>query len=115
MILLFTFLAPLAGLATTDGKIAVGNLDAQIAGYQRAGHQAELIGVYLTRAQYLGAPGDYDQAEELAEALVRRSPREARPYLLRAQVRAALHQFKGALSDVRQAEKLGERGATVDG
>jgi predicted Zn-dependent protease len=96
-------------LPTTDGRIAVGNLDAQIAGLSRAGHQQELVGAYLTRAQYLGAPGDYDQAEELAGELVRRSPREPEPYLLRAQVRAALHQFGGALADARQAEKLGAR------
>src|SRR5262249_49504814 len=100
-------LAQLSELPTTDGKIAMGNLDAQIAGLAHAGHEEELVGAQLTRAQYLGSPGDLDRAEQLAEGLVRRAPREPRPYLLRAQVRAALHQFRGALADAAHAERLG--------
>jgi tetratricopeptide (TPR) repeat protein len=76
----------------TDGKIAVGNLDAQIAGL--AGHPGERARLLLTRAQYLGSPADYD----LALALVPPQDRE-----LRGEVEAALHQFRLALADARSA------------
>jgi hypothetical protein len=104
--LILLLLALLDWGPTTDGKIAIGNLDAQIAGLLRAGHHAEAVGPYLIRAQFLSAPGDYDQAEELAEMLLKRSPQKAQALLRRAEVRAALHEFTRALADARQAEKL---------
>jgi tetratricopeptide (TPR) repeat protein len=91
-----------AWLPTTDGRIAVGNLDAQIAGLTRAGdHGRELLELYLTRAQYLGSPGDYDQAEAIVEQMVRTPQHDMplRPYFFRVQVRAALHQFRAAFAD----------------
>jgi Flp pilus assembly protein TadD len=92
-----------AWLPTTDGRIAVGNLDAQIAGLTRAGgHGQELAGLLLTRAQYLGSPADYDHAEAITEEIVRTPQHDLplRPYFLRAQVRMALHQFRAAQADV---------------
>lgn len=97
-------------LPTTDGAIAVGNLEAAIDGQLRAmelnPHPARLealVGLYGTRAQYLGRLADYDRAAELAERLVRDNPAEGKEYLLRAETRAALHRFAAALEDLERA------------
>src|SRR5438270_548608 len=81
---------------TTDGAIAVGNLEAQVSGLEKvvarnpkAGAEAAvtLVAAYLSRAQYLGKLADYDRAEEIANRLVKESPKNANLLLVRAAVR----------------------------
>jgi tetratricopeptide (TPR) repeat protein len=91
-------------LVTSDGKIALGNLDSQIAGFENAGHFEEEIPLLLLRGQILGHPADYGRALMVANELVKK--KSPRGFLLRAQARTTLHQFKGALADLSQAEKL---------
>src|SRR5438270_688216 len=75
--------SPPGGLLTTDGVIAVGNLQSEISGQERAMQQnphparlEALVALYTTRAQYLGRLADYDRAAELAERLVHEHPDE---------------------------------------
>ena len=100
---------------TTDGNIAVGNLEAQIVGLEKIldGNPAApnveqkvgLVGLYLARAQFLGKLADYDRAEAMANRLVQDSPKDANMLLVRAAVRGSLHQFKEALADLDVAGK----------
>ncbi len=107
----------LQALPTTDGSIAIGNLEAQIAGFERAGpsHRRQLISLYETRAQYLGHPDDYAHAEQLAEAVVRESPADGEAYLTRAGAHSSLHRFKEAWADLARAEQLRVKPEHADG
>lgn len=108
--------ATLAELPTTDGAIAAGNLNSQIAGFSRIidrgapdlGSLDKLAGLYLTRAQFFGAVSDLTRARDLAERAVRDFSTDPRAHVLRARTRAALHEFDGALVDLDRA------GADVD-
>jgi len=100
---------------TTDSRIAVANLDAQIQEHEKAHARAPeaqqftatLVGFLKTRAQYSGRLSDYDRALELAEEAVDRAPRNGSSLVLRAGVRSALHQFSAALADLDRASELG--------
>ena len=106
---------PARAAATTDGALALGNLDAQIVGQEKllarrpdslmtAGALVELL---QARAQYTGSIADYDRAADLAERAVRSAPQEADAFLIRAGARAALHSFAQALTDADAAQRLG--------
>src|ERR1043166_4710564 len=103
-----------AELPTTDGAIALSNLQAQIAAEERlasygpltVSQRAAIAELLLMRGQFLGRIADYERAEALAEQLVRDAPTNGRSYLARAQARATLHRFAAALADLAEAERL---------
>lgn len=119
--------APSAAVAastrrTTDGAIAVGNLDAQIAGTERLGRtralsvkerasQAELL---AQRGQILGRVSDYEAAEAIAESLVQEAPRDPIVWLTRAASRVTFHRFGDALADLDEAERAGASSGARD-
>lgn len=108
-------------LPTTDGAIAINNLEAQIESHETtlANHPDNLIAarslvpLYLARGQFLGRLADYDRAEQLAEQLVRAAPKEASSYQLRASVRSTFHRFREALADLDELDRLRGEGSTT--
>jgi tetratricopeptide (TPR) repeat protein len=102
-------------LPTTDGAIALSNLQAQIAAEERlasygsltVSQRAAMVELLIMRGQFLGRIADYEHAEALAEQLVGDAPSAGRAFLARAQARATLHRFAEALADVAEAERLG--------
>jgi tetratricopeptide (TPR) repeat protein len=107
--------------ATTDGAIALGNLQAQIDSEERIGRSrpltvaqrsgiAELVSL---RGQFLGRIADYERCEELAEQLVRDEPNDGASYLARASARATFHRFDAAREDLDRAEQLGANAASI--
>jgi tetratricopeptide (TPR) repeat protein len=109
-----------SGPPTTHASIAVSNLEAALAQAEaelaRGRHErtGELIGLLLTRGQFLGRIADYERAAYLADRLVAQSPEVAGSYLARGRVRAAFHRFPEALADLDYAVELGaDAGATT--
>ena len=104
-----------AELPTTDGAIALGNLQAQIAAEERlasygpltVSQRAAIAELLIMRGQFLGRIVDYEQAEALAEQLVVDAPADGKAFLARAQARTTLHRFAEALADLAEAERLG--------
>src|SRR5215831_5286486 len=102
-------------LPTTDGAIALSNLQAQIAAEERlasygsltVSQRAAIVELLIMRGQFLGRIVDYEHAEALSEQLVGDTPTDGRAFLSRAQVRATLHRFAEALADLDEAERLG--------
>ena len=107
--------------STTDGDIAVGNLDAVIGGQEQRikampwdpALRAGLVEVLLTRGQFFGNIADYERASELAEALVRDEPKRPDSWMARASTNATWHKFPQALADLDAAEKAGAMPAAV--
>ncbi len=101
-------------LATTDGQIALGNLEGslntarQLAEQQPtdAGTRARLIQLLCSRAQYRGTLSDYDRAAAEADSLFAQAPKEAAAHFARALVRLVFHEFDAAEADLAAAEKL---------
>ena len=75
---------------------------------------ARAFELLLLRGQLLGRIADYERALALAGQLVRRQPREAISWLMRARARATLHYFEDALSDLDAAKRLGADRHTLD-
>jgi tetratricopeptide (TPR) repeat protein len=104
---------------TTDGALALANLDVQIAGLERRGARlpararARLVDLLSARAQFTGSVADRERALAIAEALVSAQPNDPALYLARARGRAGLHHFAEALADVESAARLGAPPATV--
>jgi tetratricopeptide (TPR) repeat protein len=104
-----------AELPTTDGAIALSNLQAQIAAEERrasygpltVSQGATIAELLIMRGQFLGRIVDYEQAEALTEQLVGDTPSDGSAFLARAQVRTTLHRFPAALADLAEAERLG--------
>jgi len=102
-------------LPTTDGAIALSNLQAQIAAEERlasygpltVSQRAAIAELLIMHGQFLGRIVDYEHAEALAEQLVGDAPGDGRAFLARAQARATLHRFAEALADLAEAERLG--------
>jgi len=100
---------------TTSGLIAVNNLSAQLAGYEHLLASqpadplvtAQVVGILLTRSQFIGSTSDLTHAEELAETAVDAHPDSADALLLRARVASAVHRFRDALDDLDLAEEAG--------
>jgi tetratricopeptide (TPR) repeat protein len=112
---------PAAEKRTTDGHIAVNNLNAQIGAAERQlnGPQHDfavtsLIPLLEARAQFLGRLEDYDRAAAYADALVQAGPKNGNAYLARAAMRSSLHRFEPALADLAEAQKLGLAAGKVD-
>lgn len=108
---------------TTDGIIALLNLEAQIDGLEaRAefGHctvetQVALIELMTLRGLILSRVADYERAEEIAEKLVRANPAEGQAFAARARIRATFHRFADALGDIDIAETLSFDAETANG
>jgi tetratricopeptide (TPR) repeat protein len=102
-----------AELPTTDGAIALGNLEAQIRAQEAAlarmpadlGTKQHLVTLVAMRGQYLGRIADRERALALADEMVAAAPGAAQPYLARASARSSLHRFEAALADLAEAEK----------
>lgn len=110
-------------IRTTDGAIAVQNLQAQITGLQRrvslgqalAELQIELIDLLALRGHLLGRIADYEHAAFLAEELVDAWPTNGLAFLARARMRGTFHRFEEALEDLECASQLGVDAAFLVG
>jgi tetratricopeptide (TPR) repeat protein len=98
---------------TTDGTIALFNLNSQIDGLESEGldeptaeHQIALVELIALRGLVLSHITDYERAEEIAERLVCREPANGAGFVARARTRATFHRFADALSDLEVAERL---------
>ena len=109
-------------IRTTDGAIAIVNLQAQIESFElRAARGqltsqswAELIDLVCLRGQILGCVADYEKATVLAEQRVNNAPADGHALLAQARVRACLHRFDEALIDLDAAEHFGLAGAELE-
>lgn len=107
---------------TTDGAIAIGNLDAQIAGTDRLARarplsvkeRASQVDLLMQRGQILGRIHDYEAADALAEALVAEAPGDPDAWLARARTRATFHRFTSALADLDEAARHGAIPSATD-
>ena len=110
----------LPGKNSTDGQIAVNNLEGQISGYQHLLDKNlnlslaynSLAGLYLQRGQYLGRLRDYDRAADAAARLFALGG-DGKAFLARASVRQTFHAFSDALADLDEAEKRGAKKGLV--
>jgi tetratricopeptide (TPR) repeat protein len=111
-----------AALRTTDGTIALSNLEAHIDGLELSAGRgelnspawSELIDLITLRAQILGRIADYERASALAEQRALEAPADGLVFLARARTRAALHRFDEALTDLDSAERFGSPGPELD-
>jgi len=102
-------------LATTDGTIAMSNIDVQITSATGALHrnpsEAEteqtLIDLLSLRAKFTSHVSDLEAADAWANDFVRVAPKRAGAYEARAGTRAALHLFRLAVEDLDRAVTLG--------
>jgi tetratricopeptide (TPR) repeat protein len=108
---------PAAGIAdvkTTNGMIALRNLEAQIhaqrsevaLGNPTVDAQIALIELITLRGKILGLVADYELAEENAERLVQNEPANGAALIARARTRSTFHRFLDALNDLATAERL---------
>ena len=110
-----------APIRTTDGAIAMVNLQAQIESLERraapgrltSDRGAVLVDLLTLRGQILGCIADYEGAAALAEQLTCDAPADGLAFLARARTRASLHRFDEALMDLDLAERLGIAGADL--
>jgi tetratricopeptide (TPR) repeat protein len=114
-------LPPSVTRRTTSGHIALGNLHAQIAAAEAAlqaqpgalaVHAARLLDLYATRTRFSGSYSDFARMQTLAEQLVSQHP-AAESYAARAAVRATLHEFGLAETDLTHAQELGSASAAA--
>jgi tetratricopeptide (TPR) repeat protein len=109
-------------LRTTDGAIALGNLQAQIDGERRLAadrpltlkQRAGIAELIAMRGQFLGRVADYELAEAQADAMVRDAPSDGLALLARARARSTFHRFGDALRDLDEAERLGFRSRRIE-
>ena len=107
---------------TTDGTIALSNLEAHIDGLEMSCGRgeldspawSELIDLITLRAQIRGRIADYEHASALAEQCALDAPADGVGLLARARSRAALHRFDEALADLDSAERFGSPGPEVE-
>jgi tetratricopeptide (TPR) repeat protein len=100
---------------TTDGIIALRNLQAQIeslealdgSGRLAIPKRVDLIDLLALRGELLGRIADTQQAASRAELLVDDAPTEGLAWLSRARTHGTFHRFADALADLDQAERLG--------
>jgi Tfp pilus assembly protein PilF len=85
---------------TTNGEIAIENLDHQIA---QGNDETGLTDLLLVRARFLADYQALDRASTIAEGRFH----TIRELLQRARARSAVHRFADALADIAAAEKLG--------
>jgi len=110
-------------LPTSDAAIALGNLDAQILGYENARQRQPtsadwlipLASLYDARGQALGRIADYETELALADEAVRLAPADGAALLARAAARARFHRFAEASADLDAAAAHGAPADRVDG
>jgi tetratricopeptide (TPR) repeat protein len=93
---------------TTSERIALANLDGQIAELERhvvgrpddLSVRSELVSRLLLRARWLGRASDLLRATELGEQAPEAHAAAVEAWLLRARTRAAAHRFAEALADL---------------
>src|SRR6185312_16337189 len=110
-------------LPTSDAAIALGNLDAQILGYENARKRQPtsadwlipLSSLYDARGQAIGRIADYETALALADEAVRLAPADGAALLARAAARARFHRFADAMADLDAAAAHGAPADRVDG
>jgi tetratricopeptide (TPR) repeat protein len=113
--------APALAIRTTDGGIALRNLEAQLEGLAREaargrlrGHWwAALVDLLSLRGEILGRMEDHERAAVLAEQFVRERPGDGLAYLARARTWATWHRFADALADLDRAEQRGMDAASL--
>jgi tetratricopeptide (TPR) repeat protein len=106
---------------TTDGSIALRNLDAQIYGleagvaskYSTAETGPCLIDLLVLRGRTLGRIADYRRAEQQADEFVRETG-SAKSFLARARIHGLFHRFRAALDDLDIAQDLSIEEATAE-
>lgn len=112
---------------TTAPRIALGNLDGEIADREgRAARgdrvsQQELVPRYLTRARFEGRVADLIAADEMSSRLVAAHPTDGSILLIRAKALSSIHAFAEASTELDAAarehaaagELNGERGAIL--
>ncbi|MEZ4272274.1 MAG: hypothetical protein R3C68_12855 [Myxococcota bacterium] len=99
---------------TTDGGIALSNLDAQIDGLQGAFLRnpspmlaTRWVDSLIARASFTGSFEDLGQALAVADQCVALNPpTEAKCILLRATAHSSVHRFHDSLEDVNHAETI---------
>ena len=115
-------ISPATLIRTTDGTIALLNLQAQIESLERLAAQgqlpirqgAELVDLLTLRGQILGRIADYERAAARAQQLVGDFSAAGVAFLARARTRALLHRFEAALIDLDVAERRGTAGPELD-
>ena len=103
-----------AEVSTTDGTIALLNLEAQIEGRQLEGalghfpveNQVALVDLIALRGLILGRVADFERAGEIAERLADATSASRAAFLVRARMRATFHRFTDALDDLEAALRL---------
>jgi hypothetical protein len=90
---------------TTDGGIAVGNLEAKIRQLEGRPPGLELVSHLLVRSQFLGRPEDLDRALAVVESL---PANDAEVLVARARVKARLHRFDEARADLKASGRTDE-------
>ncbi len=103
------------GRPTTDGAVALGNLDATISAYRsflvthpaEAGMRSTLVGLLLSRSQFSGTFSDLDEALELATVAVKEEPEEPKAHQLLASALGATHRFDESRAQLETAAALG--------
>jgi hypothetical protein len=108
-------------LQTTDGSIALRNLDSQIyglevevtPGYFTAERRLCLIDLLVLRGHTLGRIADYRRAEQVANQFVRETG-SVESSLGRARIHALFHRFPAALDDLNIAQALSIDEATAE-
>jgi tetratricopeptide (TPR) repeat protein len=106
--------AGIADVATTNGLIALRNLEAQIHAQRSevalsnptVDAQIALIELITLRGQILGGVSDNELAAEIAERLVQSEPANGAARVARARTRSTFHRFLDALNDLAVAERL---------
>lgn len=109
-------------LGTTDPRIALANLDAEIDAHARAVAEgrgglpggAALVELLRTRARYLGRIEDAERAAAVAADLVAAHPRAPEAVLAAADVEATLHRFARAATLLDDAARLGAEPSRLD-
>lgn len=103
------------GRPTTDGSVALGNLDTSISAHRAflATHPGEesmravLVGLLLGRSQFTGKFSDLDEALELADQAVTDAPDDSKAHQLMASVLGATHRFDESRAELETAASLG--------
>ncbi|WP_404926179.1 tetratricopeptide repeat protein [Mesorhizobium sp. ORM16] len=111
-------LSPAMSIRTTNGSIALLNLNAQVDGLELHAARGrltgrswmELVDLLVLRAQITGCIADYERTIAIAEQRVRDAPADPTTFLSRARAWGCLHRFDESLADLDAAERLGAAG-----